>query len=894
MRWLPKLRMLLRSIFERRQLDAELDEELREHLEQEIGNNIRAGMSREEARRAAHRTVGSLSLIKDECREARAANFMETFVQDLRYSLRMLWRSPLFTLIALITLSIGIGATSAIFSVVNGVVLKPLPYPHSGDLITVNHAAPGVNLPKTGTAPFLHFTYRDQSHSFQDIGLYHWANRTVTGLNEPEDALSLNISAQVLPILGVQPALGRWFSDRDDAPGSPGTVILAYGWWQSRFAGDRSVPGRVVTVDGLAYQVIGVLPPDFTFLDRKPALLFPLQLDRNKTILGNISYEGIARLKPGVTIEQAAADLARLIPIALHSYPPQPGFTVKAFEDVRFAPRLEYLKQNLIGDLSKTLWVLMGTIGIVLLIACANVANLMLVRVEGRQHELAIRAALGARRRDIARELLMESVALGLLGGILGLGIAEASIRLLIAIAPANLPRLNEISIDPVVLAFTFVTALGSGVLFGIIPVLKYAGPRVAIPLRAGGRASSQTRERRRTRDMLVVVQVALAVILLVGSGLMIRTFQALRHVDPGFDPHGALTMRIAIPAAQVRDPVAVAQLQQTILDKIQQIPGVSSVGITSFIPTDSGGSRYQVYARDKTYDKVPPLRRQKFISPGLLAAMGNRLIAGREFTWADVYERRPVAMMSENLARELWGDPRLAIGKEITPNQKDPWRQVIGVVADERSDGMQQQAPASAYYPLLLYNFDHNPVVVLRTVAYIIRSSRTGSEGLLSDVQRAVWSLDPSLPLAEVRTLDEIYSKSMERTSFTLVMLAIAGAMALLIGVVGIYGVISYAVSQRRREIGIRMALGARPRHLSRIFIADGLGLSLTGVACGLAASAALTRILRSSLFGVSPLDPLTYASVSILLIAAAFTATYIPALRAMKVDPVEALRSE
>jgi putative ABC transport system permease protein len=894
MRWLAKLRMLLRSLFERRQLDAELDEELREHLEQEIGNNIRDGMSQEEARRAANRTVGSLSLIKDECREARAANFLETFAHDLRYSILMLWRSPLFTLIALITLSIGIGATSAIFSVVNGVVLKPLPYTNPDELITVNHAAPGVNLAKTGTAPFLHFTYRDQARSFRDIGLYRWASRTVTGLSQPEDALSLNISAQVLPILGVQPALGRWFSDRDDAPGSPITMILAYGWWQARFGGDRSVLGRVVTVDGLACEVIGVLPPDFTFLDRKAAFLLPLQLDRNKTILGNISYEGIARLKPGVTIEQAAADLARLIPVALHSYPPQPGFTVKAFEDVRFAPRLEYLKENLIGDLSKTLWVLMGTIGIVLLIACANVANLLLVRVEGRQHELAIRSALGARRSDIARELLMESITLGLLGGVLGLGIAEAAIRLLVSIAPANLPRLNEISLDPVVLGFTFFAALVSGVLFGIVPVFKYAGPRIATPLRGGGRTSTEPRERRSTRDMLVVVQVALAVILLISSGLMIRTFQALRQVDPGFDPHGALTIRIAIPATQVQDPAAVAQLEQSMLEKIREIPGVASAGITTFIPTDSGGSRYQVYARDKTYDKVPPLRRQKFVSPGLLAAMGNRLIAGREFTWADVYERGPVAMVSENLARELWGDPRLAIGKEITPNQKDPWRKVIGVVAEERSDGIQQQATPSAYYPLLMYNFDHNPVVVLRNVAYIIRSRRAGSQGLLSDVQRAVWSLDPSLPLADVRTLEEIYSKSMERTSFTLVMLAIAGAMALLIGLVGIYGVISYAVSQRRREMGIRLALGAGPRHLSHIFVADGLGLTLTGVACGLAASAALTRVLRSLLFGVSPLDPLTYASVSILLIVAAFTATYIPALRAMKVDPMEALRSE
>ncbi len=894
MRWLAKLRMIMRSLFERRQLDDELDEELREHIEREIENNIRAGMSQEAARRAAHLTVGPLTQIKDECREARAAGFIETLIRDLQFSLRTLLRNPAFTLIALITLSIGIGATSAIFSVVNGVLLKPLPYPRPDELVTVNHFAPGVNLPKTGTAPFLHFTYHDQAHSFQDIGLYRWSSRTVTGLHEPEDALSLNVSAQVLPILGVQPTLGRWFSDKEDTPGHPLTLVLSYAWWQARFGGDRSVLGRSILVDGNACEVIGVLPPNFTFLDRNAAFLLPLQLDRNRTILGNVSYEGIARLKPGVTVEQAIADLARLIPIALHSYPPQPGFTVKAFEDVRFAPRVEYLKQSLIGDLSKTLWVLMGTIGIVLLVACANVANLQLVRVDGRQHELAIRAALGARRRDIARELLMESIALGLLGGVLGLGIAEGAIRLVIDIAPAHLPRLNEISIDPTVLVFTFCIAIMSGVLFGILPVFKYAGPRIAIPLRGGGRTSSQTRERRRTRGMLVIVQVALAVILLVGSGLMIRTFQALRNVDAGFNPYGALTVRIAIPAAQVRDPVAVARLEQSILDKIREIPGVASAGTTTFIPTDSGGSRYQVYARDKVYAKVPPLRRQKFISPGLLAAMGNRLIAGREFAWTDIDERRPVAMVSENLARELWGDPRLAIGKEITPNLKDPWREVIGVVADERSEGMQQQAPQIAYYPLLMYQFDNNPVVVFRTAGYVIRSSRAGSQGLVGDVQRAVWSLNPSLPLADVRTLEEIYAKSMERTSFTLVMLAIAGAMALLIGLVGIYAVISYGVSQRRREIGIRMAMGARPLHLSRIFIADGLVLTLFGIACGLAASAGLTRVLASSLFGVSAVDPLTYTSVSILLIAAASAATYIPALRAMRVDPMEALRSE
>jgi putative ABC transport system permease protein len=800
----------------------------------------------------------------------------------------------MFTVITIVTLAVGIGANSAIFSVINGVLLKPLPYLHPDELIDLNHTAPGVNFPDADPAPFLYFTYREQGRSFQSLGLYQWDSRTVTGLTEPEDAQCLSVTAEVLPILGVQPALGRWFSQKDDAPGSPLTMILTYGWWQRRFGGDRSVIGKHVVVNGVSHQVIGVMPANFRLLDHDAAFLLPLQFDRNKAYLGQFAYPGIARLKPGVTLQQASADIARMIPIALHSFPPEAGLTVKVFEDVRLAPKLRYLKQKLIGDIGRTLWVLMGTVGMVLLIACANVANLLLVRAEGRQHELAIRAALGASWHDIARELLMESVVLGLLGGALGLGLSYGAIRALIAMAPANLPRLNEISIDPAVILFTFVAALVTGVLFGMIPVVKYAGPRIANSLRGGGRTSSQSRERHRARSVLVVVQVALALVLLVASGLMIRTFQALRHVDPGFDPKDALTLSIAIPPTQVRDSDAVMQLEQGILEKIRAIPGVASAGITTVIPTDESSGSDQVYVRGTTYQSVPPLRRLKFVSPGLLATMGNRLIAGRDFTWTDTYRRRPVAMLSENLARELWGDPRRAIGKQITANPKDPWREVIGVVNDEREDGVQEKAPAAAYYPLLMNDFEGNAVAVQRTVFYIVRSQRAGSQGLLADVQQAVWSMSASLPLADVRTLQEIYDKSLARTSFTLVLLAIAGAMALLIGLVGIYGVISYSVSQRRREIGIRLALGAPQRELTRMFIAHGFKLALIGIACGIAGAVALTRVLGSLLFDVNPLDPLTYAAVSLGLIAAAILASYLPALRAMDVDPVEALRAD
>jgi predicted permease len=893
MRWYYKLPLRLRSIFNKNQTELDLSEELQFHLQNQIDEYVAQGMNPKEARHAAFRSLRGIEQAKEECREARGVRFLETLFHDVRYGLRALRKSPGFTAVAVLTLALGIGANSAIFSVINGVLLKPLPYPHAGELIDLNHTAPGVNFPDADPAPFLYFTYREQGQSFQSIGLYSWDSRTVTGLNEPVEAQCLNVTAEVLPLLGVQPELGRWFSEKDDAPGSPLTMVLTYSWWQARFGGDRSVIGRQTIVNGSQYEVIGVMPASFRFLDRDAAFLLPLQFDRNKAILGQFDYPGIARMRPGVSIEQASADIARMIPIALHSFPPSPGLTLKEFEDVRLAPKLQYLKQKVIGDVGKALWVLMGTLGIVLVIACANVANLLLVRADGRQQELAIRAALGASWFDIARALMVESVTLGLLGGALGLALAYGAVRVLISMAPSHLPRLNEISIEPLVIVMTFAIALVTGVCFGMIPLIKYAGPRIANCLRTGGR-SSESKERHRARSALVVVQVALALVLLVGSGLMIRTFQALRHVEPGFDPRDVLTLRIAIPASQVKDPVAAIQLEQAILERMRAIPGVTSVGLSSVIPTETGGSEL-VYARDKSYPQgAPPLRRLKFVSPGLLATMGNRLVAGREFTWTDTYERRPVAMVSENLARELWQDPQLAIGKEIREDLKGPWREVIGVVNDEREDGVQVKAPAIAYYPLLMNDFEGNTVAVRRAVYFAVRSKRAGSQTLLADLQQAVWSMNASLPLARVRTLQEIYDKSLARTSFALVMLAIASTMALLIGLVGIYGVISYTVSQRQREIGTRMALGAQQSDVMRLVLGEGMLVILVGLGVGFAGSLASTRFLSGLLFGVTATDPLTFAGVIILLAVVALVACYIPARRAVRVDPLIALRYE
>lgn len=816
---------------------------------------------------------------------------------QLKYILRKLSKAPLFTVLTVLTIAIGIGANTAIFSVINGVLIKPLPYPNAGELIALDHRAPGVNIQHLGMAPFLYFTYREQNRSFEKVAMWTDDAVTVTGRSEPERIYCLDVTFDALPMLGVHPLLGHLFTASEDSAGQPETVILSYGYWQAKFGGRRSAVGERIVLYGRAREVIGVLPQSFTFLDKKAMLFLPFQLDRNKVFLGNFSFHGMARLKAGTTIASANADLQRMLPIAMGSFPPFPGYTRAMFEQSRLAPETRLLKDDLLGDIGKLLWVLMATIGMVLLIACANVANLLLVRADGRQHELAVRAALGAGWARIARELLLESITIGLLGGAVGLPLAYAGLKLLLAKAPASLPRIDEIAIDLPVLLFTLLISLFAGLLFGIVPVLKYAGPTLGTTLRAAGRTLSQSKERHRARNTLVVVQFTLALVLLVSSGLMIRTFLALRHVQPGFtDPEKLLTLGISISDTQVQDPTQVIRLEQRVLDRIASIPGVESVGITTVVPTDPNGEHDPVFGEDipTREGKMPPVRRYKFVSPGLLKTMGNTLLAGRDFDWNDIYSKRPVAMLSESLARDLWHTPSAAIGKRVRENLTGPWREVVGVVNDERDDGIDQQAPATVIWPILMANFGNDKIAAQRYVRIMIRSNRTGSSGFTADVRKAVWSANASIPLENVQSMQEIYSKSLARTSFTLTMLAIAGSMALLLGVIGIYGVISYSVTQRTRELGIRMALGAQKQDLSRMFVVHGLRLALAGVVCGVAAAAGLMRLMSSLLFEVSPVDPVTYAVVSACLVAAAVVASYVPALRVAAVDPADALRTE
>lgn len=825
---------------------------------------------------------------------------MEWFQTQLRQVLRRLTRAPLFTAVTLLTLAAAIGANTAVFAVLESVLLKPLPYAKSDELLKISHSAPGMDekdLVTTGPSNYL--IYREQNTVFQEVGLYIEDAVSVTGKAEPERVTALRITDGVLPLLGVAPALGRAFNRQDDEPGNPDTAMLTYGYWQRKFGGDPAIIGKTIQVDAKPMQIVGVLPRRFHFLDEDFGVVLPLQFDRAKIHLANFAFHMIARRKPGVTIEQVKADITRMLPIVLRSFPMPKGYSISLFENAHFAPIVRPLKQDVVGDVGNTLWVLMGSIAMVLLIACANVANLVLVRMEGRRQEIAIRTALGANSRQIAGELLFESGVLGATGSALGLALAFAMLRVLVRMAPQGLPRIHDIGVDAPVLLFALALSIMTSLLVAVIPIFKHARAQLNTGLREGGRTLSQGRQQHRARNVLVVVQVALALVLLICSGLMVRTFIALTHVQPGFaSPETLQTFSLSVPRTAVPDAERVARVYEEILRRVAAVPGVSSAGLAATIPLDGREEGYDdnpLYAEDHTYKAgvLPTLRRYKSVSPGFLAAMGTPLIAGRDFTWEELYKKTPEILMSENLARELWGDPAAAIGKRVREGEAYQWQEIIGVVADVRDDGVSKEPPKSIYWPIVRNDFG-NQGTPQRALNVAVRSSRAGSESLIKDLQQAVWSVDANLPLARVRTAAYFMNRSMARTSFTLLMLAMAGGMALLLGSVGVYGVIAYSVSQRRREIGIRIALGAQPGQLMRMFVRYGLVLTAIGAACGFAVSVTLSSVLSSLLFNVSPTDPLTYAAVFTGLLAMAMLASYLPSRRAARVDPIEALKSE
>ncbi len=876
---------------------------IQEHIDERIDELMAEGVPRAEAERTARRDFGNVTLLRERSREVWQWQRLESLLVDLKHICRRLQRSPGFAITVVLTLAIGIGANTAVFSVLNSVLLRPLAYPEPQQLVSLHLNAPGA----PGLAEFrselrlsasMYFTFAAHNRAFQSVGVWGPGTASITSLAQPEQVNTAQISGGVLETLNVPAFAGQWLTAADQDAHALGRVMLSYGYWQRRFGGDPGVVGRAITVNSQTRVIAGVMPRGFKIVNYDFDLLVPLAFDPVNERLAGFSYRGIARLRPGVGIPQANADVARLLNVWMDSWTNGPGADPHWYLRWKIAPALEPLKDTVVGSVHTVLWVVMATIGVVMLIACTNVANLLMVRAEARQQELAVRSALGAGRWRIARELLLESVTLGLLGGTAGVGVASAGLRLLTAIGPGQLPRLSEVSLDGRSVAFTLILSVLSGLFFGAIPALRYAPSRQRLTLLGATRTVSAGRERRRGRNLLVVAQVAMALVLLIGAVLMIRTFLAMRDVDPGFSgPASLQVMRLSIPETLVRDSTTAVHMQNSILDKLAAIPGASSAGFAASVPMSGAEPSWdEILIEGKTYaGDNPPMRLYNYVSPGYFHTAGTRFIAGRDFTWAEIYSVRPIGIVSEGLARELWGSPQAAIGKHFREFESSPWYEVVGVVQDVRENGVDQVSPATVYWPPLM----GNPAVpaelgAWRSVYFAIRSDRAGTQTFVNEMQEAVWSVNANLPVAEISTMQDVYSDSMARTSFTLVMLAIAGTMALALGILGIYGVISYAVSQRTREIGIRMALGAKKTELAWMFVRSALILTGVGTAVGLGAAAAVMRLMRTLVFGISPLDPITFTAVPIAMVAAAALASYLPARRTAAIDPVEALRAE
>ncbi len=881
-----------RRFFHRNRANIEQRDELEFYLEVTTEEYVARGMDPLSARDAARKKLGNATLIREEVYEMNTITFLEGLLRDGRHALRMIRLNPAFSTAAILSLALGIGANTAIFAVVNAVLIRPLPYPQPEALAGVFNSGviQGETFNDMGLGPGMYAALKQHSAAFQEFGVWSSDAATVTGTGDPEQIKTVWMTQEVLRALGVHPFLGREFSIGDDTPGTPETVILSHSYWLRRFGGDERVLGRKVVIDFVPRQVIGVMPRTFRFLDLSPDVLIPQRFTKADLRFEPFSYSGIARLKPGITIDLANKDTARI----LNQIIPE---NIRSFvEQARFKPNLRPLKRDVTGDISTALDVLMGALCLVFLLVCANVANLVLIRAQGRTQEFAIRAALGAGWGRIARELLVESLTVGLLGGVCGTLLAYVSVQMLKAQHLATIPRLAEVSLDATTLAFGFTCSIVGSVLFGLAAILKCGLPGKV--LNAGGMSTDFGQLR--AQNVLVVAQVALALILLVASGLLIRSYVALHGVHPGFtEPERIQTLRAAIPETQVAEPEKVARLQADIIESVSRLPGVKAVAFTDGLPMEADYRNGMIIAvKDKFVPGQPPPNRDvKHISPGLFAALGTRLLAGRTFTWEDLSKRRLVAIVSENMARETWGTPIAALGKELKQGALgNTWFEVVGVVENVHDDGVNKQAPAIVYFRSGVYDPDQpgRKPSIRRGLTLAIRSSRAGTQSFLRELATAIHSVSPTLPLAQVRMLNDVYRHSMARTSFTLILLGIAGLMALLLAIIGVYGVLAYAVGKRRREVSIRVALGAQPNQVKNLFVRRGIVLACAGSVVGLAAATGLSRWVSSLLFGVTALDPATYIASALIVLAAALIASYVPARRASLVDPMESLRAD
>jgi putative ABC transport system permease protein len=884
MAWIGRLR----GFWRREHRDLELDEELRSHIEMRMADSFHSGMTAREAQEDARRRFGNFTLQKERTREMDILSWLESFMQDLRYGVRSLVKNPGFAAVAILTLALGIGANTAIFSVVNAVLIRPLPYPHPDQLVWFIDVQPQLSSAPLSAGEFI--TYRDQNHTLSQIAAYRPLNFTHTGMGDAERLRGGVVTPQYFSIFGVTPVLGRDFTEADGKPGAPRVTILTNPYWQTKFGGDPGVIGRTLALNGESITVIGVLPKDLSdlgslslFLNPKYGVpeVFPGGADPSTT--GTHYMQIVGRLKPGITLAQAQTEFSSLVSGLEKS--------LKTPADQAHGVRIITLSDYVLGDARPMLLTLLAVVGLVLLIACANVANLLLARSSARTREMAVRAAIGATPWRLARQLVTEGALLGFLGGLASLPLGYAGVKAIVAAKPEGLPRLDSIHLDARVLVFTFAIAVLAGIIFGLAPALRGMRISAAESLKQAGRAGSGGARQNWTRSMLVVSEVALSLVLLAGAGLLMRSFVRLLEVKPGFRPDRIFMFSLSFSGPKYRDsehhPERMAQFIQT-LGRLRALPGVESVATSNDIPLNGQDttSYPQILGESALAANQQIIVGMHAISPGYFHEMGIPLLRGREISERDIPGASAAAVINQAFAQRVWPgqDP---IGKQfrLFQNTNQQPEEVVGVVGNVKHNGLETDDSMDAYESVAQQPWPY-AVVAVRTTQ--------GSEALLPSIRAVIAGYDPDLAVYGVRSMAEITAESLGSRRLTLTLVGLFAALALLLATIGIYGVMSYVVAARTQEIGIRMALGAQQHDIFKLVVGQGMALAGAGLVLGLIAAAGLTRFLTSLLFHVKAFDPVTYGAVTVLLGGVALLACYIPARRATRVDPLVALRYE
>ena len=883
MSWLSRSSRLFTNLLRRRRIERELDAELRAYVDLLAGEKMRGGMPREAATRAAILETGGAEGVKDEVRDVLAGASLDLLARDVRHGWRSLRRSPGFTTAAVLALALGIGATSAIMSVVNSVLLRPLSYADPGRLVVLSHGGGPV-------APANFADWRAQSRAFSEVAAAEYWTPTLSGSDAPESIPALHLTSGMLPMLGVKPLLGRFFTSDEDRPGRSSVAVIGYGLWQRRFAGDRNVVGRRVSLDGAEYTIIGVMPRAFQFAPfwaTRAELWAPLALGPRLADRNGSSLRVFGRLRPGVSLAQARSDVHAVAARLEQQFP-------GSNRNVTVTPLMDLV----VGDVRTPLVMLLVAVGLVLLISCANVAHMLLARAAARSREVAVRCALGASRGRVIRQLLAESLMLAAIGGAAGLLLAYVGVRALVAASPEFLPRASTVSVDGRVLFGTAVLTCLTAVAFGLLPALRASAVDLARAFKQGERGSAGARGR--LRSILVASEVTLALVLLVGAGLMARSFLALRHIDTGFDPRGVMTMTLSVTGTRAAEPRVRTSFYREVLERVRALPNVSAAGMVNHVPIvgDNWGVPFAVEGRPKPHPGEAPSARYRVVMPGYFAAMRIPLRRGRDFTNADDDNAPRVVIVNEQMARTVWPG-RNPIGQRITLDDST-WTTVVGVSKNVVISAVAAPSDNELYLPYLQdggYQRDmkkHHAYFSLVARARCTDGDACDAAALLEPVTAVVRSIDRNVAIAQPITMSQALDSSTADTRFYVVLLGAFAGIAVTLAGLGIFGVMHYVVSQRTREIGIRVALGAEPRLVVRLVVAEGMRLAIAGGLAGVVGALLVTRLMARMLYGVGPSDAATFAATTALLLGVAAFASWVPARRATRIDPLHALRSD